>query len=209
MADFEINIRRKIISAKPGETHTLPIGPLDIVAVQRRAKIFAREKGYPIEVLECAEGFRFRRLEAEQPRQTAFSEMDSLQVGGSHLFQVPPELHQRVRLAASARNRTGRVALSCRREGDFIRVTRLPVTNEELAAYTPSPKQQRTSRYGLERLAEQREIDFPPMPFAELRNLRVHVSNKGRLEGWRLTCRVQPDDSVKVTRLDFPEARHG
>lgn len=203
--NYEVEIRRAILKADFGVVHTLPIGRLNIDVVTRRAKEFARDKGLWIEVIGSPDGFCFKRITPEEAKASAYSEMDHLAIGQSHLFELPPHLHQRIRMAASVRNRRGEVFLSCRREGDFIRVMRQPLTLEECAVHPSAAPTPRQSKYGLERLATERELTFKFDSFTELRNLRMAVSNKSQTEGWKLTCRKQLDGSVKVTRLDAQE----
>lgn len=208
MVNYEIEIRKHILNSVPGKVVTLPIGHLEPAVARERAKSFARLKKVPIEILKSDTDLSFRRLTEAEATATTYSAMDALEIGGSHLFEVPAPHHQRVRMAATARNRQGDVLLSCTREGSAIRVTRHPLKPAEIAAHGLLPIAARPSKYGLERLATESEIILAPATPAELRNMRVAASTKAINEGWKVVCRKLEDGRLKITRHRDEEARH-
>ena len=204
MINFDLEIRKKIKAAAIGEAFTMPYGQVTEEYAKQRAQAFSRAKKCPIVFLDGAPAghIAFKRVTPEEANPVLYPEMDCLKIGESHLYELPTPMHQRVRMSASVRNRRGEVLLSCTKEAGGLRVTRHPLTAEEIKRHGLLPEKQKTSKHGLERLETEREITLHPQTYAEIRALRVAVSNKGQLTGWKLTCRVQDDGSVLVTRLD-------
>jgi len=166
---------------------------------------FSRAKGLPILVMEQQPGrLTFKRVTIEESKTVKYPEMDTLQIGQSHVFKVARPLHARVRMAASVRNRRGMVLLSCAQDGDFVRVTRHPLTEDEMNAHGPVLVVARASKYGLEKLETERELTFKPVDHRDLLRIRASVVVKGKITGWKLATRTQFDGSLTVTRLDMP-----
>ena len=187
-----------------GAVASLVIGSYDYDKAKATAIRYARAKHYPIVILSQQPGrLTFRRVTLEESKTVMYPEMDMLQIGQSHLFEVAKPVHQRVRMAASVRNRRGAVLLSCTTEGPFIRVTRHSLTTDEMKAHGPIAKPDRASKYGLENLATQRELHFKTTDFAEILRIRSSVAIKRKLTGWDLATRVQFDGTLIVTRLDL------
>lgn len=205
MTANELEIRKKVKATPMGEVGMIDLGGMDYEQARLCALRYSRLKKLPITVLGSApDVLKFKRVTADEARTVTYPEMDLLKIGDSHLFELPRPLQQRVRMAASVRNRRGTVLLSCSVEASGIRVTRYPLTQTEIDAHGPIQEPQRASKYGLERLAAERELRFTPADHAELMRIRSSVSVKGKLTGWKLACRTQFDGSVTVTRLDLP-----
>lgn len=198
----ELNIRRAIIQMAVGETQTLPIGDTPPADAARLAIAFARNHKTPITADMTPDGMRITRVES-WPRSSMYPELDALAVGESRLFDLPQAFHQRIRQAATVRNKTGEVRLSCAREGSGLRVTRLPLTEDEHAQCGPIQAPARPSKYELERLATMREIRFT-VAARDQHKLRLAVSHKAKSTGWPLRCRLQDDGSMLVYRTDKP-----
>jgi len=210
----EIAVRRILVAMHEGSKATIQQPGVPNLTVADYAKAFAKARKIGLEINVTNAGVEVTRVKWETRRRGAeFSNMDSLKVGESFLFNLAPTMHQSVRVAASVRSRSGEVRYACNREGNAIRVTRLPLTAEEMAAYvpnqTPAQANSRQTVWGLERLATQTSLTFDISPQDRLR-LRCAVSQKGARTGWRLRCRVQDDGTMLVQRLDAatPPASH-
>jgi len=121
----------------------------------------------------------------------------------------PPEL-QRIRLAASQYSTRHAMPVSCQ----LLEPGRLRVFRPDLVARAPSPDRRaqaltstrpRSDKYGLDRLADDRELRFT-VPPSEQNNVRQAVSAKARRTGWRIRCRLQDDGSMMVYRADAAQA---
>jgi Fe2+ transport system protein FeoA len=198
MSDHILKIRRKIMSMGLGESATLQIPGVAPQEIEAQARAFARTKKRPISVEITPTGVVLTRIEAE-PKASTYPEIDALEVGGSHLFEVPSPFHQRIRLAASNRNRQGKVRLTCTVEAGGIRVTRLPLHEGEATGPIELPK--RKSKYELERLATQHSIRFE-VTRQEQAKLRIAVSGYALRQGWTIRCRLQDDGTMLVYRTD-------
>lgn len=200
MVNYELEIRKRIVSAEPGLIIEMPIGHMTPEVAQLRAKAFAKTRGIRIAILESTDGIAFKRLTDAEASRQAYPEMGSLEIGGSHLYELPPPLHQRVRMAATAKNRSGLVLLSCSRESGGIRVTRHPLTPDEIQAHGLVAPRARGSKYGLERLETEAEIFLQPTSPVETRAIRVAVSTKAQNAGWQLSCRKLDDGRLHIKR---------
>lgn len=200
MSEKILPIRRAIVRLNVGDSTELPINNMPISEAATEAKHFAKIKKLSIDVKTTATGLILTRS-ADPLQISMYPELDALEVGQSHLFQVPAPFHQRIRVAASSRNRSGTVRLACTREGDFIRVTRLPMTAEEQATAGPITAPARQTKYGLERLSSQRHIVFDT-PREDRAKLRLAVSNYAARQGWTIRCRLQDDGTMLVYRTD-------
>lgn len=178
----------------------MPTGHVDLLVAQERAKSFAKSKKVLIRILPSTEGLKFERIDPATVGRGTYADMDALAIGESHFYELPAPLHLRVRMAAAARNRNGDVLLSCSRENGGIRVTRHPLTPNEIKEHGLIDAAPRPSKYKLERLAQESEIILEPATPMEVRNIRVAVSTKAINEGWKLVCRKMADGRMKVTR---------
>lgn len=202
MIQTTIVIRKKIMSSSPGDKFDIPLIEIDRDKAVHAATDCARYRRKPIIILESPEHIlRIQRVESNSEKGNLYDAMDELEIGQSHLFEVPPPAFQRVRLAASLRNKQGRILLSCKSEPSGIRVTRHPLTPEEVAAHGIAQAAPRASKYGLERLEHEAELTFKPADHAELLALRSAVTTKRKHTGWKLVTRTQLDGSVKVHRI--------
>jgi hypothetical protein len=208
LINYELEIRKSIIAAKPGEVVTKPTGHVELLVAQERAKSFAKSKKVLIRILPSTDALKFERIDPATVARGNYAEMDDLAIGQSHFYEFPAPLHSRVRMAASARNRNGEVLLSCSREGGGIRVTRHPLTTGEIKDHGLIHVAPRQSKYGLERLATESEMLLEPATPMELRNMRVAVSTKAINEGWKLVCRKMADGRLKVTRHRDEEGKN-
>jgi len=210
VSTFDVEIRKKIRDAQVGETFTVPVGHLSREVAGGRALKWAKSRKLYILLLDAPDGhITIKRVGQDEARPNRYPEMTKLAIGESHLYAVPYPMHQRVRMAASMINRNGEVLLSCSKETGGLRVTRHPLTPEEISQHGLIEAKPRQSKYGLERLATQRDLTFHPKTIEEVKNLRSAVTIKRQSTGWRLTCRAQPDGSMMVTRLDTDTTQEG
>lgn len=165
------------------------------------AKQFAKRRRIYVTVVQTNNGITVTRIGAPEARKPVYPEIDALAVGGSHLFALPAAMHQRIRQAASFRNKAGDVRLSCTTEAGGIRVTRLPMGAEEQAACGPITAPVRASRWGLERLATEPELRITLTP-ADQNKLRLAATAKSKATGWTIRCRLQDDGAMLVYRTD-------
>lgn len=202
MSQKDLEIRRAIMRLTFGQSAVIPTAIVPDHEAERLALDFCKAKKITIGVQHCKDGLIVTRLEPGE-KISIYPELDALQVGQTHAFPFPPAMHQRVRVAATARNRIGKVRLACQRVGDQIHVTRLPITPEEISTCGPITAPDRASKYGLERLARVHELVFDFPDYIAQRRLRMAVSNKARQEGWTVRCRVSDDGkSIRVFRTD-------
>lgn len=193
-------IRRKIMRLEVGSSTTVLIPGLSSAEIQAEATRFTKAKKLHCTFHQTEEGLVIQRIEAPE-RASSYPEIDALKVGQSHVFDLPLPMHQRVRLAASTRQRQGKGAFTCTREGDQIRVTRLPATEDERAACDPIQAPARTTKYNMERLSVEREIRFT-VPRAEESKLRLAAHRQSLKTGWTIRCRLQDDGAMLVYRTD-------
>lgn len=202
---YDLEIRKRIAATPIGETVVMPIGDLPLDQARSIAKSFGGRKRFPILIFDAPDDrpgeLCFKRVTEEEAKLSTYPEMDVLGIGESHLFKLPTPMHQRIRMAASIRNRRGQILLSCTLEAEGLRVTRHPLTEAEIAAHGFVQTPKRASKYGLEQLEHQSELRFTGMQFVETQRLRLAVSTKARLMGWKLRCRLQNDGTMVVTRL--------
>lgn len=198
-----LEMRRAVVAMWVGDTVSLSFKGVTPGDTLRAAIAFARAKARPIEATIDGGVVRVRRV-AEWPNESMYRHIDALQVGESHLFDCPPSEHQLIRVAASHRNRQGNVLLTCNVEGQRLRVTRMPLTANEVAAHGPA-RTGRVGKYDLDRLASQRELKFD-IDATEHRRLRVAVSQKAQAMGWTVRCHAQKDGSMLVYRIDATQA---
>lgn len=205
MNDIEIKIRKRVALTPMGDIAVMPLEGMEHERARLCAIRYSRLKKYPIVVLTEKPGqLSFKRVTADEAKTTTYPEMDLLKISDSHLFPVPRPMQQRVRMAASTRNRRGEVLLSCALEPGGIRVTRHPLTPDEIASRGIVAQAPKSSKYGLEKLSTQSELRFELAAYVDQMRLRQAVSTKGRLEGWRLRCRLQDDGiTLLVVRLDL------
>lgn len=196
----ELEIRRRIVRLTIGQSATIDTAPDTHAAVERCALAFGKAKKIPLVVRSVKDGLVVTRVEPSE-KVSLYPEIDRLEVGQSHVFPLPPGMHQRVRMAATSRNRTGKMRLTCAREGDQIRVTRLPVTEDEAQTCGPIQAPATRSKYALERLSTEPMLTFHLNP-SDHQRLRMAATAKGKQTGWKIRCRLQDDGSMLVYRVD-------
>lgn len=200
MTDQTLNIRRAVMRLtlnSPTAVDTPGMPPAD---AQAEAKRFAKARKIPVDVKTTDTGIILTRVDAEQ-RASIYPEIDALQIGASHFFDLPAPMHQRIRLAASNRSRTGKMRLSCARDGDGIRVTRLPMTEAEHQACASIDAVTRASRWGLEQLEHMPDMRFD-ITRQDHARLRLAANRKATQTGWTIRCRLQDDGAMLVYRTD-------
>lgn len=202
--DHLLAVRRAIITLAMGEHTEIIIDGVPPADVRAEAEAFARSRKLPCEFATTASGVSVTRV-IKAPRGSTYPDLDKLAVGQSHLFELPPAMHQRVRAQAANRSRAGAVRLACLREGDAIRVTRLPIGDAEAKACGPIVARARATIYDLERLSTGQKLTFN-VPRAEQSKLRVAVHRQTVKTGWTIRCRLQDDGSMLVYRTDVPAA---
>lgn len=194
-------IRAAIVQTTIGGNNVIRTPPGTEDEAERVALEFSKSKKIPIIVSVIQGGIEFTRVEGVE-KPSVYPEIDALLVGQYHTFPFPPSMHGRVRAAASARNKTGTVRFACSRDGDQIRVTRLPLTPEETALCSKIPEVERLHRWG--RLAD---LDTKPLVIFEIEpkdhhKLRLAASQKAKTMGWTVRCRLQDNGTMAVYRTD-------
>lgn len=198
----ELEIRRTIMRMTVGSTSDVdvPVGQESDAAAC--AVSFARSKKIEVLVTQEDGSIAITRVEPKE-KPNVYPVLDALKVGESHLFPFPPRMHMRVRMAASARNRTGDVLFSCRKEGHQIRVTRMPVTDEEAASVTIPPNPRGAEgKYMLSRFLVPGAKVVYDVPRSDHYAIRNSVSRFAIMNDLRIRCRVQDDGSMLVYRVD-------
>lgn len=201
-----LKIRRAIMVLEPGASVTIALPGEDPSQVTAEAQRFARGRNMLCAFTMEAAGLLVTRI-GSGSGASLYPEIDALKVGASKLYEVPPSLHQRIRLAASNRARAGKVRLACKREGDFIRVTRLPMTDDEAKACGPIQVTARATKYDLERLSTGERLTFTLEP-KDHHKVRLAASRAGKLNGWVVRCRLQDDGTMLVYRTDYQPQSH-
>lgn len=200
MSDIILNIRRAIMRLAVNESKTVKPTSITCEDFKAEAIRYAKVKRIGLDVKIEGDKVTMTRL-IEIQKQSLYPEIDALEVGQSHRFEMGPTLHQRIRLAASNRTRQGLMRLTCTREGDAIRVTRLPMNSEEAAACGAVVVAERATRWGMERLATTRELRFD-VPRKDHGSLRLAATRKAMMTGWTIRCRIQDDGTMLVYRTD-------
>ena len=195
-----LEVRKTILALAVGKSSTSPTWGYPPSDVEAYARKFAKARGVHITTQQTPPGLVITRV-SEPQRASAYPELEALAVGDSHLFELPREMHQRIRQVATLRNRTGAVRLSCSAEAAGIRVTRLPLTDDEKAACAPIQAPARPTKYDLGRLATEPRLTFA-IPASEQHRLRLACSQKAKAMGWAIRCRLQDDGTMVVYRTD-------
>jgi len=201
MIETPMKIRTAVMQLAFDKPVTITLPGMSADDIAEAAVAFGRRKHIGVHASHSADGVILQRV-AFTKGVSAYPEMDALKIGDSHLYDLPPPAHQRIRLAASIRGRQGRGMFTCTREGDAIRVTRLPATDAERQACGPAVVPARVTKYDLERLAGVRELRFQ-VPRAEESRLRMAAHRQAVKTGWPIRCRLQDDGSMLVYRTDL------
>ena len=200
MSDTALTIRRAIMRLQLNVPTVINLAECAPAAAETEATRFARARRIPLTTKITDAGLVLTRVEAVA-RVNLYPEIDALKLGEFHYFDLPERMHQRVRLAASQRSRLGQVRLSCSKDGDGIRVTRLPLTDADAQACGNIETVERQSKWGLEQLANVQELRFL-IERREHSKLRLAAARKALLTGWTIRCRIQDDGSMLVYRTD-------
>ena len=200
MSIDKIAIRRAIIQTTIGSEAFISTPPGTEDEAESCALEFSKAKKIPLIISIVQGGLEITRTMGST-KPSIYPEMDGLKVGEHHVFPFPPAMHSRVRVAASFRNQSGVVRFSCTRDGEQIRVTRLPMNDEEAKGIAPIKIPGRASRWQLDRLATEPQLKFE-VNRAEQHKLRLAVSNKARITNWIIRCQVQSDGTMLVYRAD-------
>ncbi len=206
--EIPLELRQAVMRLTLGKPSVVRIADMEPAAIAEQAVRFGRLKRIGVHAKPVADGsVMLTRIEFTAS-PNLYPELDALEVGQFHVFDLPVALHQRIRLAASNRQRQGRGAFTCSREGDKLRVTRLPATDAERAACGPLQVPARVTKYDLERLGATRELRFT-VPRADEAKLRLAAHRQGIKTGWSIRCRRQDDGSMLIYRTDMPAADTG
>lgn len=198
----QLDLRRRLAKLPMGHSSTFLYANTDPKDVAKAAKSYGRIKSKPVRCTVTAGGVLIERV-ATWDNNSMYACIDALVVGQHHDFDVLPEKHAGIRLAASHRNRAGIVRLSCTRmPANVMRVTRLPLTTDEKIEHAIPLGDLRQTKYGLERLATLREIQLTVAP-PDHHKLRLAASHKAKVMGWSLRCRLQDDGTMLVYRTDM------
>lgn len=198
--DQQMTVRRAIVRLQPDQSTTIPAPPEDAGSFKAYAEKFARDRKIGLTATVTAEGVSVTRT-ANLASKSRFAIIETLEVGQSILLPNPPAEHAYIRRVASGLNTDGTKFFRCTREGDAMRVTRMPVTQGEREQCGDMVITQRKTKYDLDRLAHVDELSFD-LPRADHPNLRVAVSHAAAKNGWPLRCAIQPDGTMRVTRAD-------
>ena len=108
-----LEIRKTIINLPFGESASLVLGDLPLEHAKDVALRFSRARKLPILILPSDPGvLALRRVTQTEANPGKYPEMSALKIGESHLYEVPPPMFQRIRIAASNHNKTGLVLFS-------------------------------------------------------------------------------------------------
>lgn len=196
----QLEVRRQMLKLTIGDAVVIQIPGVEDGDLQSYIRTFAKAKGLLVTVAVTADGVSVTRNETID-RATLYPEIDRLAVGESHVFEIPPRLHQRIRQAATFRNRSGSVRLSCLTEAGGIRVVRLPIDDAERADHGPVSLAVRPKKWDLDGLADGKRLRFD-IPPPHHHKLRLAATQKGKVTGWTIRCRIQDDGSMLVYRTD-------
>lgn len=200
MSTDVIKIRRAIVRLAVGDSTRIVIAGMSPAEVLAEVRTYSRQRRTPVDAKLTDDGVDVTRIEAAQ-RLNIYPEIDALELGQSHHFELPIAMHARIRQAASNRGRTHGVAYMCQRQGQGITVTRIPATPEERASGVEIDVPQRKTKWGLERLETEPRLQFELSAEDQMR-LRLSVSRKAAITGWRIRCRKQDDGTMLVYRVD-------
>lgn len=204
--DDILRVRRAVMrltERADGESVTITCGPSVVQQFTTEVLRFARIRKIGVACATVALGLQVTRCDANATVAGGrFAAMNSLAVGASHTFDIPPADHHKVRVAASVRGRTSDARFSCERVGDAIKVTRIPLDQERT--------------FGRPR---RRSIDLSPLNacnalafegldcFNAVRNAAVAAQ---RRQGWDLHCKApRGGTTITVYRLDNLEVKPG
>ena len=196
----QLTIRRAIVRLQPDQSTAIPAPADEVASIKAYAEKFARARKIGITATVTAEGVTLTRT-ANLSSSSRFGVIETLEVGKSILLPNPPAEHAYIRRVASGLNAKGDRFFRCTREGDEIRVTRMPVSEAERQQCGAIDTFERKTKYDLDRLAHVDELTFN-LPRAEHQNLRVAAARAAAKNGWPLKCSIQPDGSMRVIRAD-------
>lgn len=199
MSDLELRIRRAVMHASQGKTAKLVLDGADLRHVLTYTKDFARSRLLQVSLTEDGPHLIIK-VTGKLASSAKYGEVDALEIGQSHLFEVDPTEHQLIRSSMAYRtNKSGR-RFSCVAEDGGLRVTRLPGNDAERSQHPYlAGTGRRPSKYGLERLLTESSIVLN-VPKAEHERVRVAAYRAGVLSGVTLTCRAQDDGSILVAK---------
>lgn len=200
MQDDQLTIRRAIVQLKQGASAMIKTTSERSAEVKAYAEKFARGRKIGLKATIGPDGVTLTRG-ANMVSTSRYSEMEVLAVGQSHVFDAPPSDHANIRRIASHHNRDGGKFFKCTREGDGLRVTRMPVTEAEREQYGTPDIPGRKTKYDLDRLAHIDELTFD-LPRTEHQKLRMAVHRASIKNDWPLKCAIQPDGTLRVIRTD-------
>lgn len=175
----------------PDHKHTVLKGQIEDYA--RSQRIGVRITSTPGKLILTKTG--------DLPSAVKYSEIDLLEVGQSHLFELPVSEHPAIRSSVTYRTKkTGRL-YRCTAEDGALRVTRMPATAEERATCPPIETAKRQTKYAMDRLADVPEIRFD-VPRIEHDKIRLSAVRASVKHGWKISCQAQADGSIIVFRPD-------
>jgi len=197
-------IRVKILALAIGDKVIVNVTGCTASEIEAEASRFCKARRVPCLFKQMAGGLEVTRIAAAE-KLSLYPDIDALEVGQSKLFELSSVFHQKIRQAVAYRSAAGKVRFSCTRDGEFIRVTRLPMTSAEAVACGPIQSPAKATKYNLERLASSRELRFD-VPRAEQSKLRLAVHRQIIKTGWTIRARLQDDGTMLVYRTDVPAA---
>lgn len=193
-------VRKAIVALQIGQSTSLTVAGFTPDQVAKVAHKTAVARSTPITTSIDNGSLVVTRVD-NWPVKSGYPEIDKLAVGESHLFALPPRMHQRIRQMASFRNKQANVRLSCLTEADGIRVVRLPLTEDEKTSCVPFLAAPKASKWPMEGLERGERLVFTVTP-PEQHKLRLAATYKARTMGWTIRCRLQDDGSMLVYRTD-------
>jgi hypothetical protein len=203
--DTLLRVRRAVMALTAKENGQSVLIRCDTSAAQQiSAEVhrFARSRDLGVALADEDAGVRVTRDDSRKGAPASrYAPMDGLEVGDSHVFEVPLEDHYKVRQAASTRMKTSAgKKFRCEREGNGIRVTRLP-DDATISAGRP-----RRHSINLAALDTHQAVAFAGYDMHSA--VRTAASQWAYRHNWVLHTRIV-GDTITVYRLDNLEVFRG
>ena len=193
----KLTVSTSSVLLSPDDKHTLLKGQIEDYA--RSQRIAVKVSSEPGKLILTKTGDLLSSVK--------YSEIDILEIGQSHVFDRPVSEHPSIRSSVTYRTKkTGRL-YRCTAIDGALRVTRIPATESENAAYPSSfTNESRPTKYGMGRLADVAELRFD-VPRIEHDKVRLAAVRASVRYGWKISCRAMGDGSIVAFRPDKVKER--